>query len=52
MQASQEGFIYLFIYSDLALDGNKFLQPTQNVKSLQTSTKHGQAPSKIQVEML
>ncbi len=38
--------IYLFIYLDLALDGNKFLQPTQKVKSLQTSTKHGQAPSK------
>jgi hypothetical protein len=33
MQACQEGFIYLFMYLDLALDGNKFLQPTQKVKS-------------------
>jgi hypothetical protein len=29
MLASQEGFIYL----NLALDGNKFLQPTQKIKS-------------------
>lgn len=41
MQASQERFISLFIYLDLALDGNKFLQPTQKVKSLKTSAKCG-----------